>query len=460
MLSNPAVTTLFGYDPGSLVGEPIEVLVPRARRAAQASQLECCFEAPRARPTDAGLELTGRHLDGRELALEVRLAPFEVRGARYAAAFVRDAHEHERGVERLNAINEITQRLLGGTRPRDILTLVASWARRLSSADAVWIVTPASSGELQIVAVDGAGTEPLLGSVLSATTSHAAEVMHTGNPEVIDDLSAAADVPAATITLGLGPGLYVPLIANERRLGLLVLGRVRSARAFEPVEVAFAEVFASATAAAIELSEVRSELERHGIVAEDERIARDLHDTVIQQLFAIGLAMQSAQRMASGVLRERIEAAITDLDAVIGDIRTTIFALPRRSASATGVRDQMLRLADEYREELGFTPRTAFHGPVDTVVPTRVSDHLLQVLSEALSNVARHAAASCVEVVVVVRDGWLALSVLDDGVGIAGGPSAGLGLHNMLTRAENLDGTCALTRRDPTGTVLEWRVPI
>jgi signal transduction histidine kinase len=120
---------------------------------------------------------------------------------------------------------------------------------------------------------------------------------------------------------------------------MLALGRVRRAPGFEPLEVASVEVFASATAAAIELAEVRSELERHGIVAEDERIARDLHDTVIQQLFAIGLAMQWIQRMASGVLRERIEAAVTDLDAVIGGICTTIFALPARSASATGVRE-------------------------------------------------------------------------------------------------------------------------
>jgi signal transduction histidine kinase len=119
-----------------------------------------------------------------------------------------------------------------------------------------------------------------------------------------------------------------------------------------------------------------------------------------------------------------------------------------------------LRLGDKYAEELGFSPRFAFRGAVDASVPEIVTEQLLQVANEALSNVTRHARATSVEAVVVVEDGWLAFSVLDDGVGLTEEPSAGQGVSNMSIRAANLGGVCTLSAREPRGTRLEWRVPI
>jgi len=460
ILSSPAVTDLFGYYPEELIGESLESLIPAGRRANHAEHLRQFFQAPRARQMGAGLELAGWHRDGTEFPVEVSLAPVEVRGARYAAAFVRDGRERQRAIDRLHTVNEITQRLLAGSDIHDLLPLIAERARRLCSADAAWVVSPAPSGQLEIIAVDGPGTEVLLGVELSAETSRSAEVMRTGSSEVIDDLSTAPNVPRGTTELNLGPGLYVPLIADERHVGTLVLGRIKGAPAFLPLDVAFAEVFAGTTAAALELGETRAELERLGIVAEDERIARDLHDTVIQQLFAIGLSLQAARATASGTLGERIDAAVDGLDGVIREIRNTIFRLPGRTEAARSLRDEMLRLGDKHRDELGFTPRIAFHGPVDASVPEAVSSEVLQVLGEGLSNVARHARASSVEVVVSVEEGWLSLSIVDDGIGIAEGPHAGHGVRNMVTRASNLGGTCTVSRREPTGTTIAWRVPI
>ncbi len=106
----------------------------------------------------------------------------------------------------------------------------------------------------------------------------------------------------------------MPLVADERRLGTLVLGRVRGGDQFGPLDIALAAVFASSTAAAIELAEVRAELERTGIVAEEERIARDLHDTVIQDIFGVGLSLQAARSSATGRVAERIDEAIDRLD--------------------------------------------------------------------------------------------------------------------------------------------------
>jgi len=157
---------------------------------------------------------------------------------------------------------------------------------------------------------------------------------------------------------------------------------------------------------------------------------------------------------------ERISAAVESLDDVIRQIRNTIFQLPGRNDSVAGLRDEMLRLADRFQHELGVLPRIAFLGPVDNAVSEIVGDHLLQVFGEGLSNVGRHAHASKVEAVVAVEGEWLSFSLVDNGVGVSEGPSAGNGIRNMSTRAENLGGTFRITRREPTGTIVEWRVPL
>jgi PAS domain S-box-containing protein len=460
VLSSPAVTELFGYYPEELVGESIETLIPVDRATKHAEHLRHFFEMPRARLMGAGLELAGRHRDGLELPVEVSLAPVEVRGTRYAAAFVRDARERQRGIDRLHAVNEITQRLLGGTDVADIVPLISRRARRLCVADAVWTVQPVASGELEITSVDGPGTEVLLGVELSSESSRSAETMRSGASQVVEDLSLLENVPRGIVDLNLGPGLFVPLVADERHLGTLVLGRVRGAPQFEPLDVAFAEVFATATASAIELGTTRAELERVSIVAQNERIARDLHDTVIQQLFAIGLSLQAGRAMAVGPLGSRIDDAVNNLDVVIREIRNTIFRLPGRSEAAADLRDQMIRLADKFFDELGFHPRVALHSAVGVSVPDIVSSHVLQVLGEALSNIARHAQASFAEAIVTIEDRVLSFSIVDDGIGMADGPTAGQGLRNMEARAAELGGSCTITGRQPTGTIIQWRVPL
>jgi two-component system, NarL family, sensor histidine kinase DevS len=364
------------------------------------------------------------------------------------------------GIDRLQAVNEVTQSLLVGTKSHEVLPLVARRARHLTHSDASWIVTPASSGDLVVRDVDGPGTEVLLGTPLSAETSRSAEAMRTGAPEIIEDLFMATNVPDAVVGLNLGPGLYVPLVADGRRLGTLVLGRVRGGDQFGPLDIALATVFASSTAAAIELAEVRAELERTGIVAEEERIARDLHDTVIQDLFGVALSLQAVRSSATGRVGERIDESIDRLDNIIREIRNTIFRLPRRSAGTGGLHDEMLRLVDKYSEDLGFTPRLGFHLPVDAVVPDTVVAQLLQVLGEALSNTARHAQATAADIVLEIQGGWLSFSLVDDGIGPANAPSAGQGLRNMSARAHNLGGTCTVSRHEPGGTIVEWRVPV
>jgi two-component system sensor histidine kinase DevS len=459
VLASPAVTALFGYDSEELLGQSIDLLVPDSRRELHVDHLRRFFEAPHPREMGVGLDLAGRRRDGVELPIDVSLTPVSQDGELYVAAFVRDATERRRALNRVNAVNDITKRLLAGAQMQEILSLVAQSARHLCQSDAAWIAMP-TTVKFEIVSVDGEGTDVLLGVLLSGDTSRSAEVMRSGQPDVIEDLSTADNVPPGVVELDLGPGLYVPFVADQRRLGTLVLGRVHGQPSFQPLDVAFAEVFAGAAATAIELGSVRSEIDRLSIIAEDERIARDLHDTVIQELFALGMSLQALSSSTTGAVGERISAAVESLDDVIRQIRNTIFQLPGRNDVATGLRDEMLRLADRFQHELGVLPRVAFVGPVDIAVPEIVGEHLLQVFGESLSNVGRHAHASKIEAVVAVEGEWLSFSLLDDGVGVGDGPSAGNGIRNMATRAENLGGTFTISRRQPAGTIVEWRVPL
>jgi PAS domain S-box-containing protein len=371
VLTSPAMAELFGYAPDELVGAPVEILVPEIDRDDHVAHVGSFFQTPHPRLMGVGRELSGRRRDGSEIAVDVSLTPVEIDGVRYAAAFVRDARERRRNADRLRAINDITQALLGGTPLEGILPLITERARSLTRSDAVWIVTPNASGSLVIAAAHGPGTEVLVGVELSAETSRSAAVMRSGAPEIIADLSTAQNVPAAVVDLRLGPGVYVPLVAGAMALGALVLGRVRGSSSFDALEVAFAEVFASSTTAVIELGEARSELERPSIISEDERIARDLHDTVIQRLFAVGMSLQAARSRATGSVGERIDAAVDDLDGVIREIRNTIFRLPGRAA-AGDLRTAMLAVVETFTGDLGFTPRIAFDGPVEASVPDGV----------------------------------------------------------------------------------------
>jgi PAS domain S-box-containing protein len=460
VLASPSASVLFGYAPEELLGQRIDVLVPDSRKASHERHLRHYFSSPHARAMGVGLELTGRQRDGVEFSILVSLTPVKVGDEYFAAAHVRDARERQRVVDRVNAVNEIIKHLLAGSEMREIFPMVAKSARQLCNSDAAWIAMPKTATQFEIVSVDGKGTELLLGVLLSGDTSRSAEVMRSGRPDVIENLSTAENVPPGVIELDLGPGVYVPFVAAQRRLGTLVLGRVHGEPPFHAFDVAFAETFAAAAATAIEMGSARAEIDRLNIVAEDERIARDLHDTVIQELFALGMSLQALGSFASGVVGDRISAAVETLDDVIRQIRNTIFRLPNSQAAPSGLREEMLRVADRYHHEQGVLPRIAFIGPVDVAVSELVSDHLLHVFAEALSNVARHAYASKIDVVLSIEGEWLSLSLVDDGVGVGDGPSAGNGIRNMSIRAENLGGTFNVRRREPQGSILEWRVPL
>ncbi len=191
-----------------------------------------------------------------------------------------------------------------------------------------------------------------------------------------------------------------------------------------------------------------------------ERIARDLHDRVIQRLFACGLSLQGlASSLDDDAAAARLEQTVDDIDESIRDLRTVIFGLTRRT-SRSSIRDEVLGLAADAVRSLSFEPRVRFTGPIDTTVPSEVGEHLLAALQEALTNVAKHAHASHVDVDVIVAD-TLLMRVTDDGVGLPETPTpGGHGLRNLSSRAESLGGSFRAERRPQGGAVVTWEVPL
>lgn len=195
------------------------------------------------------------------------------------------------------------------------------------------------------------------------------------------------------------------------------------------------------------------------LLEDRDRIARDLHDLVIQRLFAVGLQLQGASRLAvRAPVQDRLHSAVNELDATIRDIRATIFELHHRPGDSS-LRADLRELITSYGSTLGFAPVVQFHGPLDTILDDDTQVQVLAVLREALSNVARHARATSCQVQVQVQDGHLFVQVDDDGVGI-GTAIRESGVRNVRARATAAGGSLTLSPREPSGTSLRWQVPV
>ncbi|MDQ6855741.1 MAG: histidine kinase, partial [Candidatus Dormibacteraeota bacterium] len=189
-----------------------------------------------------------------------------------------------------------------------------------------------------------------------------------------------------------------------------------------------------------------------------ERMARDLHDTVIQRLFATGLGLQALTHRAAPDIADRIQDAVDDLDATIREIRGVIFALQAHEQGEQSLRVRVLALATDMTAVLGFVPRVHFDGPVDAVINEALGSDLLAVLRELLSNVAQHAGAASADIYILAGS-EIILRVEDDGKGPGPVRAGGNGLNNLQARAQGYGGSSALARREGRGSLAEWRVP-
>ncbi len=265
--------------------------------------------------------------------------------------------------------------------------------------------------------------------------------------------------------------LGVPIRVRGEVFGNLYLTDKRTAEVFTDVDEELVVGLAAAAGVAIENARLQARVQEFALVEDRERIARDLHDTVIQRLFATGLSLQGTSRLVrsdADAAVNRIEAAVDDLDLTVKHIRSAIFKLESsRGPSAWGLRDRVLALGRDAAGALGFEPRCFFDGPVDSAVDDELAAELLATLREALTNVARHARATSVHVEVIVDD-HVVLRVIDDGIGPPGSDAAthgraqGHGLRNMAVRATRRGGTFELVGAGSGaagGSVVRWQVP-
>ncbi|MFJ2262261.1 GAF domain-containing protein [Streptomyces sp. NPDC087844] len=361
----------------------------------------------------------------------------------------------------------VTTALLSGGDADEALQVVAEQARRLSDSMAGLVLLPAATGGLEIVAVASEHPSRALGLVLPPENAVAGRIL-AGKAVFVED--AASDPRMhADLSRGYGPTMLLPLRSGGRVLGTLVMARAAGARPFTDAERTLATQFASQAALALMMAEAQRDREQLAVYEDRDRIARDLHDLVIQRLFATGMLLESAQRRSVlPEVRQGVGKAVDELDVTIQEIRTAIFALQQGPAEFPAqLRTRVLREINMAAVPLGFKPSHRFVGSVDTVVGELTAKNLVAALREALSNASRHAGASRIDVTVdaTVRlpneETGVRLTVTDDGVGI---PEVGRrsGLKNLKRRAESLGGDSWYgpgSGEDGGGTSVVWQAP-
>ncbi|QKV69713.1 GAF domain-containing protein [Streptomyces harbinensis] len=369
------------------------------------------------------------------------------------------------------------------------LAVVAEQARRLADADAGLVLVPTGDADnLEVVAASiTPGGPPLIGTALPADADTVRQLL-SGEPVFIEDTATDPRLTTRRFAEHFGPCMLLPLTSGDRTLGALGLPRAPGGDPYSVPERAMATQFAQQAALALVLAQARADRESLAVYEDRDRIGRDLHDLVIQRLFAVGMLLEGARRAlpetagtgadgdrdrngrsnGNGVA-DRIGKAVTELDATIQEIRTTVFALQQQPDEAqAGLRTRVLRETGTAAQSLGFAPSVSFTGPVDTRVAEGVARNLVAALREALSNAARHARAGRVEVTVdataALPDGREAvrLTVADDGVGLPEeGAGRRSGLRNLADRAAELGGYSELgPGLGGSGLKMIWHVPL
>lgn len=360
------------------------------------------------------------------------------------------------------ATTEITHELLTNEGV-DALQLVVDRVVTLAAANlAVVVLSHDAEPPYDAVAVDrasGAEADAVRGEVLPAGASIVRQCLMTQRPQLVHRLGSNAMAERLS-TASRGPAMAVPLPAGAGVRGSLFVLRDVGAPQFTEFDLDLAAAFAGHAVIALDRAEADTARAHLVTLKDRDRIARDLHDHVVQRLFAAGLTIQSVcGALGDGPLSDRLGAQVDEIDATIRQIRTTIFSLNARQEAAGGLRSEVLSVTSRTAVLLSQPPEVTFRGPVDTLVPPTMYADAAAVVREALTNAGRHARAGRVEVVVSVGVHELCIEVLDDGCGVPVGVVLS-GLDNLRVRAEDLGGSFELTPREEGGTRLRWAVPL
>jgi signal transduction histidine kinase len=360
--------------------------------------------------------------------------------------------------------SEISNQLLAATGEGEAHLVITSAVRRLADADLAvwWRPTNDDPVTLEVAAAFGPGSEELNEhgnfplSTFEASTSGG----------LLGTLGTASQEPESRVAEVLREGeietlLLLPIAGDHGLRGWLMCGRRRDKHSFSDLDLDIADTFVAQMSVALDLAAARTLLERMHLLEDRERIARDLHDHVIQSLFATGLKVKTASSNPTRAVREgRLGEAVDEIDDSIRRLRASIFQLnSAATAPAQSFRGAVLKVIRQITPALGFQPDVSFDGPLDAVISPLLADEVSTVLREAGTNVGRHAGATRMSVEFFTDRSTFCLSIVDDGVGIGLTPRRS-GLDNLRLRVEILGGDLALENQKGGGTALRWSVPL
>jgi len=359
----------------------------------------------------------------------------------------------------LEANAEISTELLAGTEPSQVLWLIARRARELTNSDDTFLAVPEDPdepilevAELFITVTEGDKANQVNGQMIPVSESTSGEAFRTSTPSRVDGLTFK---PGG---LEFGPALVLPLRAAGSVSGVLVTTRSPGAAPFTDQQLSVASSFADQAAFAVQLAQSQRQVRELDVLADRDRIARELHDHVIQRLFAVGLSLQSVMpRVRTPEVRSRLLGTVDDLHDIVRDIRTAIFDLHGGVGSSSGLRDRLSHALTDLTADAELHTTVRMSGPLG-VVDAELAEDAEAVVREAVSNVVRHACASTVSLTVSVGDD-LTIAVSDDGIGIPD-VVARSGLHNLHERATAADGSLRVEKPPAGGTQLVWSVPL
>jgi len=357
----------------------------------------------------------------------------------------------------IEAARDIGTELLSGADPARVFRLVAEESRHLCRAELALVAVPSDpeqsvddEGELAVAATSGDGPGASLHSIPLAGTA-VGEAFLQRTPGRFDTIDLAPEV------VPTGPALVLPLRATDAVAGVLVALRPAGAQRFSAEQLDMMVAFADQAAVAWQLASTQRRMRELDVLTDRDRIARDLHDHVIQRLFAVGLALQGTiPRARAPEVQERLSDSVDDLQEIIQEIRTAIFDLHSAQPDATRLRQRLDEAVAQFaNSEMRTTVQ--FSGPL-SVIDAVLADHAEAVVREAVSNAVRHANASTLAISVAVGDD-LTIEVIDNGCGMPGEVTPS-GLANLRQRAEDVGGTFSVEKADGGGTKLRWCVPL
>ena len=370
---------------------------------------------------------------------------------------------HESRVQQrwLAASVDIAAQLLASS-GEDPLHTIARHASDITEADlvSVGILTSDESAVLVEVAI-GDQADVLLGRRYGLDGTLAGRAIAQRAPLMVRTMDLLDSTSPIVHEVDVGPAMVIPLMAETNVHGVLIILRRRNARAFSHSDLEMAAGFASQASVALELATARADQQRVELLEDRDRIARDLHDHVIQQLFAIGLSLQglAATAVDTPELSTMLEERVEDLDRTIRQIRTTIFALRNPGGPAQGLRGSLLAIGAELTPALGTTPGFTFAGAVDTIVTGSLAEDVRACVREALTNIAKFAHARRTFVDVTADSSKVTVRVFDDGRGMPDDVIES-GLHDLRDRAERRGGSLFMHNPTTGGSELVWKAPI